>query len=84
MLGVAEDHHAHEEGEASGPGEGGLGFHLCGGGLQLGEDEESAGQLSWCRMSQGRSVPARGQSGPQLQALTYLKVVQRRLTFDSA
>ena len=60
---MAEDHRADAEGAASGPGEGGLGVHVRGGGLQLGADEESAGQLSWCRMSQGRSVPARAKAG---------------------
>src|SRR4051812_29728470 len=56
---MAEDHRADAEGKTSGAGEGGLDIHVRGGGLQLGEDEKSAGQLSGCRMSQGRSVPVR-------------------------
>ena len=51
---------------------GGLGVHVRGGGLQLGADAETDGQPSWCRMSPGRSVPARGRNGqnePQIEAL---------------
>ena len=73
---MAEDHRVAAEGAASGPGESGLGGYFRGGGIQAGEDEESAGEFSWCRMSEGRSVPARGQSeqkGPQLQALMPLE-----------
>ena len=73
---MVEDNRTDAEGPTSRNREGGLGVHVRGGSLQPGEDEKSAGQLTWCRMSQGRSVPARGQSGqnaPQLQALTCLK-----------
>jgi hypothetical protein len=53
--------------------QGGVGVHLCGGGLQSGADAESAGQPGWCRMRHRRSVPACGESGqkePQIQSLT--------------
>jgi hypothetical protein len=56
-----------------------------------GEDEESAGRLSWCRMSRGRSVPARGQRGqseqnrPQLQAsYVALKAVRTAAVLNPA
>src|SRR5262245_24442935 len=51
------------EGAPSRNPESGLGVHLRGRSLQPGADAESAGQPGWCRMSPGRSVPARGQSG---------------------
>src|SRR5215467_14920551 len=75
MFRVAEDHRPDAEGASSGVGESGLGVHVRRGSLQSGANEESDGQFSWCRMSKGRSVPARGQSaenGSQLQALTRL------------
>src|SRR5450755_2173499 len=67
---MAEDDRPDEEGAASGNREGGLGVHLRSGGIQLGANAESTGQPGWCRMSQGRSVPERGQSdrkGSQLE-----------------
>ena len=61
------------EGAASGDSQSRLGVHIRCGGLQPGADADSAGEPGWCRMSQGRSVPARrrsGQNEPQIQALT--------------
>ena len=73
---MAEDHRSDANGAASGFGEGGLGIYVRRGGLQSGADEEPAGQLSWCRMSQGRSVPTHGKVSkkmPQIQALRLSK-----------
>ena len=70
---MAEDDRPDEKGTASRDSQGGLGIHVGGGRVQSGADEESAGQPGCCRMSQGRSVPARGESeqtGPQRQILT--------------
>src|SRR5262245_14778742 len=76
MFRMAKDHRADAESASSGPGESGLGVHVRHSSLQSGADEESDGQFSWCRMSQGRSVPARGQNAqdrPQLHALRRLR-----------
>ena len=73
VLRLAEGHRAAAQAETSRTVQGGMDLHLRGGGLQPGADAKADGQPSWCRMSQGRSVPARGESGqktPQLQALT--------------
>src|SRR5438876_10084126 len=73
---MAEDDRADAEGAASGNREGGLGVHLRGGGLQSGADAKVAGQPGWCGMSQGSSVPERGQSGqkgPQIDQVTLLR-----------
>src|SRR3954453_19308801 len=73
---MAEDDRPDEKGAASGTGEGGGDIHLRGGGVQPGADAESGGQTGWCRMSPGRSVPGRGQSGPKgprIEALRYLQ-----------
>jgi hypothetical protein len=73
---MAKDDRVGAASAPSGPGEGGLDIHLRSGGLQLGEDEKSAGQYSWCRMSQGRSVSTEersGQNGSQSQALMLVK-----------
>jgi transposase len=59
----AQDHRAAAEGAASGAGESRVGVHVRGGGLPFGEDEKSAGPLSGCRLSPGRSAPAYRQSG---------------------
>ena len=72
---MVEGHRTDAEGTASRHSQSGVVIHPCRGGLQLGADAESIAQPSWCRMSKGRSVPARGQSaenGSQLQALTRL------------
>jgi hypothetical protein len=69
---LVEDDRADAESAASWNSQGEVGLHVRIGGVQLGAHEESAGQFSWCRMSQGRSVPARGQNGKlgqQLQTL---------------
>src|SRR5215475_4216879 len=73
---MAEDYRSYAEGAASRNPESGLGVYLRGRSLQPGADAESAGQPGWCRMSQGRSVPARGQSGqnePLIEALTHFQ-----------
>jgi hypothetical protein len=51
-------------------------FTFAGRGLQPGKDEKSTGQLSWRRISQGRSVSANGRGGqkrPRLLARRCLK-----------
>src|SRR5215472_14763179 len=73
---MAEDYRSYTEGAASRDPESGLGVHLRGLSLQPGADAESAGQPGWCRMSQGRSVPERGQSGqnePQIEGLRHFQ-----------
>src|SRR5260370_26506101 len=76
MLRMAEDDSTDAEGAASRNREGELGVHICGGSIQLGADAQTAGQLSWCSMSQRRSVPERGQSGrkgPQIERVSHLR-----------
>jgi len=63
VLRLAEDDRSGSEGAAPRDREGGVDYYVCGGGLQPGADAEFAGQRSWGRMSPGRSVFARGQSG---------------------
>src|SRR5262249_13856558 len=70
---MAEDYRSYAEGAASRNPESGLGVHLRGRRLQPGADAESAGQPGWCRMSQGRSVPARGQNEPQIETLMHFQ-----------
>ena len=73
---MAEDDRTDAEGATPGNREGGLGVHVRGGSVQLGADAETVGQHGWCRMSQGRRVPGRGQSGrkgPQLEQVTRLR-----------
>src|SRR5947209_17298939 len=60
MLRMAEGHCADAQDEASRVGEGSMVVYVRGGGVQLGEDEESDGEASWCSMSRGRSVPELG------------------------
>src|SRR5437660_220197 len=59
---VAQNDRGDAEGAASGHSQGRLGIHLRGGGVQPGADAKPAGQPGWCRMSQGISIPARGES----------------------
>lgn len=73
MLRVDEGHRSDAQDEASGTGEGRVAVYVRGGGVQPGADAETDGDLSWCSMSQGRSVPVLGQNrqlGQQLQALS--------------
>jgi hypothetical protein len=48
----------------------GVGVHVRRRGVQPGANAESAGQPGWCRMSRGRSVSARGESGQNKPADT--------------
>ena len=76
VLRMAEDDRPDAEGAASGNRQGRLGVHICRGGVQPGADAQTAGQSGWCSMSQGRSVPARGQSGrkgPQIEQVSHLR-----------
>ena len=73
---MEEDRGGNEKAAASRVEGGGLDVHVCGGGIQPGADEESAGQPGWCRMSQRISASVlgeSGQNGPQIQALTRSK-----------
>src|ERR1051325_10801800 len=70
-----EGHRADAQDEASRAGESGVAVYVRGGGVQPRADAEADGDLSWCRMSPGRSVPGLGrnrQLGPQIQPLTVL------------
>ena len=77
-----EDHRAGAQGAASRHRKGRLAVHVRRSCVQPGADEESAGASGWCSMSQGGTVPARGESGqnePQLQALTLFASTSKRL-----
>src|SRR5689334_16943267 len=70
-----EDDRTDAEGSTSRNREGGLGVHFRCGGIQPGATAKTTGQTGWCSMSQGRSVPERGQSGrkwPQIEQVSHL------------
>ena len=56
----------------------GLGVHLHSGGIQLREDEESAAEFGWFRLSEGEVCPHAGKAAKKGPAVTSAYTLERR------